>query len=143
MYPQCGNGWWAHHGNYRLEEIDVIRQTVTDLRGGLLGHDLAQGTEAPLQTGADARIGIRPGDGLLHPPVGRAENLLGGEPEQHLQTHEGEILPATRRGGLPHNPSPPPTVRAAAAVLVRLDCQVQLFIAVLEVKAGDLHAFQV
>jgi hypothetical protein len=63
--------------------------------------------------------------------------------KQHLQAHEGEILPATRRGGLPHNSPPPPTVRAAAAVLVRLDRQVQLFVAVLEVKAGDLHAFQV
>ena len=114
-----------------------------DLGGGLLGHDLAQGTEAPLQAVADARIGIRPGDGLLHPCVGGAEDLLGGVPEQHLQAHEGEILPATRRGGLPHHPPPPPTVRAAAAVLVRLDRQVQLFVTVLEVKAGDLHAFQV
>ena len=32
-----------------------------DLGGGLLGHDLAQGTEAPLQAVADARIGIRQG----------------------------------------------------------------------------------
>jgi len=28
MNPQYGNGWWAHHGNYKPQAIDAIRQTV-------------------------------------------------------------------------------------------------------------------
>jgi len=36
----------------------------------------------------------------------------------------------------------PPALRTAATVLVRLDRQMQLFVAVLEPEIGDFHAIQ-
>ena len=76
----------------------------------------------------------------INPTVGRAENLPGVY--QNSSFRPMRVLCSQRRGGLPHHPPPPPTVRAAAAVLVRLNRQVRLFVAVIEVKSGDLHVFQ-
>ena len=113
-----------------------------DLRRGLLGHDLAEGTEAPLQAVSDPRIGRRPGDLLLHAPVGRALHFLWGIPEHDAEAHHGDILPPPQLRRLVHDPAAPPTRRAAAAVLVWLDCQVELRVAMHEPKMRDLQTLQ-
>jgi len=83
-----------------------------------------------------------PWDGLLHPPVRWAVDLFRGVPEQDFHPHQGQILPASKSACLAYDPATPPTFRAAAAILVRLDRQMQLFVAVLETKMGDFHAFE-
>ena len=113
-----------------------------DFSRGLLGHDLTQGTEAPLQAVGDAGIGRRPGDLLLHAPVGRALNLLRRIPEHDAQAHDGHILPPPELGRLVQDPAAPPTRRAATPVLVRLDRQVELRVAMQEPKMRDLQTLQ-
>ena len=80
---------------------------LQDLSSGLLGHDLAQGAESPLQTAGDTRIGGSPWDRLLCNPVRRALNLLRCIPEKNLQAHEGDIFPPAKRGGMAHDPAAP------------------------------------
>ena len=74
--------------------------------------------------------------------MGWAEDRFGGVPEQNFHAHEGEILPPTKLGSLVHDPTPPPTRRAAATVFVWLDRQVQFFATVFKPEIGDFHALQ-
>jgi len=53
-----------------------------------------------------------------------------------------EILPSAKLGCVAYDPTTPPTFRVAAAILVWLDCKMQLFVTILEPKTGDFHAFQ-
>ncbi|RLJ22824.1 hypothetical protein DJ030_00140 [bacterium endosymbiont of Escarpia laminata] len=126
--------------------VQQIRQRrgghLQDLGGSLLGHDLAQGTDAPLQTVGDTRIGQCPWDRFLHLPVRRALNLLRRIPEQDFHAHESEILPSAKLCCMAHDPAAPSTFRATAAVLVWLNRQVHLLVTFLEPKAGDFHASQ-
>ena len=113
-----------------------------DLSCGLLGHDLTQCAEAPLQAVGDAGMGRRPGDLLLHAPVGRALDLFRGVPEHDAQAQDGHVLPPPELGRLVHDPAAPPTRRAATAVLVRLDRQVELRVAMHQPKVRDLQTLQ-
>ena len=113
-----------------------------DLRRGLLGHDLTQGAEAPLQAVGDAGMGRRPGDLLLHASVGRALDLFRGVPEHDAQAQDGHVLPPPELGRLVHDPAAPPTLRTATAVLVWLDRQVELRVAMHAPKMSDLQTLQ-
>ena len=76
----------AHPRDDSMQQVGQGRgRQPQDLRRGLLGHDLAQSTEAPLQAVGDAGMARRPGDLLLHAPVGRALDLLRGIPEHEAQ----------------------------------------------------------
>jgi len=74
--------------------------------------------------------------------VRRALDLLWRIPEQDFHPHEGEVLPAAKLGCLAYDSATPSTFRTATAVLVWLDRQMQLFVAVLEPIKADFHAFQ-
>ncbi len=72
----------AHPRDDPMQQVGQGRgRQPQDLSRGLLGHDLTQGAEAPLQAVGDARIGRRPGDLLLYAPVSRALDFLRGIPE--------------------------------------------------------------
>ena len=133
----------AHSRDDPVQQVGQGRgRQPQDLGRGLLGHDLAQSADAPLQAVGNACKRRRPGDLLLHPPVRRALDLLRGIPEHDPHAHEGNILPPPKLGRVVHNPAAPPTFRAPAAVFVRLDRQVQLRLAMLEPKTDDLQALQ-
>ena len=117
----------AHPRDDPVQQVGEGRgRQSQDLGRGLLRHDLAQRAEAPLQAVGDAGMARRPGDLLLHAPVGRALDLFRGVPEHDAQAHDGHVLPPPELGRLVHDPAAPPTLRAAAAVLVWLDRQVEL-----------------
>ena len=80
-----------------------------DLSRRRLGHDLTQGAEAPFQAVGDARIDRRPGDLLLHAPVGRALDFLRGIPKHDAEAHHRDVLPPPQLGRLVHDPAAPPT----------------------------------
>jgi len=132
--------------NTRNDPVQQVGQCrgwyFQDLGGGLLGHDLAQGTDAPFQAIGDARMGWSPWDCLLRSPVRRASDLLRCIPEQDFHAHEGEIFPSAKLGRVVHDSATPSTFRAATAILVWLDRQMQFLISILEPKLGDFHAFQ-
>ena len=133
----------THPRNDPVQQVGQGRgRQQQDLGRGLLGHDLAQGADAPLQAVGDPCRGRCPGDLLLHAPVSRTLNLLRGIPEHDVQAHEGQILPPARLGRLVHNPAASPTCRTAAAVFVRFNRQMQLGVAIFETKIGDFHALQ-
>jgi len=133
----------SHAVDNPVQEVGERRGShLQDLGGGLLGHDLAQGTDPPLQAVGDARQGRRPGDLLLDPPVGWAKDRLWGVPENNLHAHECEVLPPTKLGSLVHDPATPPARRAAATVFVRFDGQVKFFATVFEPEHADFHALQ-
>ncbi len=132
--------------NTRNDPVQQVGQCrgwyFQDLGGCLLGHDLAQGTDAPFQAIGDARIGWSLWDCLLRPPVRRTSDLLRCIPEQDFYAQEGEIFPSAKLGRVVHDPATPSTFRAAAAVLVRLDRQMQFLVTILEPEMSDFHAFQ-
>ncbi len=132
--------------NTRNDPVQQIGQCrgwhFQDLGSGLLGHDLAQRTDAPFQAIGDARMGWSPWDCLLRSSVRRASNLLRCIPEQDFHAHEGEIFPPAKLGRVVHDLATPSTFRAAAAILVWHDRQMQLLVTILEPKLGDFHAFQ-
>ena len=113
-----------------------------DLGRSGLRHDLPQGAEVPLQAVGHASRGRRPGDLLLHAPVGGAPDLLGGIPQHEAQAQDGHILPPPRLGRLVHDAAAPPTLGAAAPVLVRLDRQVELRAPLQKPKIRDLQTLQ-
>lgn len=134
---------FAHTCNDPVQQVRQRRGWhFQDLGSCFLSHDLAQGTDAPLQPVGYPRIGRCPWDRLLRPPVGRALNLLGCIPEQDLHAHESEILPSAKLGRMTHNPATSPTFWAAAAVLIWLDRQMQLLVTIFEPNTGDFHALQ-
>ena len=90
------------------------------------------GADPKLQAIGDAGIGGRPGDGLLHEPMGRAEDLLGGIPEQSLATQDRYVLPGSGLLGLAHDGAAALTVRTAAAVFEGLDPEMEFRIALLK-----------
>ena len=112
-------------------------QTVGERRRGhlqyggrcLLRHDLAERTDPKLQAIGDASIRGRPWDFLLHEPMGRAEDLLGGIPEQSLATQDRYVLPGSGLLGLAHDGAAALTVRTAAAVFEGLDPEMEFRIA--------------
>ena len=53
--------------------------------------------------------------------MGRAEDLLGGIPEQGLATQDGHVLPGSGLLGLAHDGAAAFTVRAVAAIFEGLD----------------------
>ena len=69
-------------------------------------------------------------------------DLLRRIPEQYFHAHEGEVFPLAELSCLAYDPATPPTFRAAAAILVWLDHQMQFLVAVLEPETGDFHTFQ-
>ena len=115
---------------------------LQNLGRGLLRHDLAERTDAKLQAIGDAGIRGRPGDSLLHEPMGRADDLLRGIPEQDLAAQDGHILPGPDLLGLAHNRAAALTLRATTAVFEGLDPEVEFRIALLECKGGDFPIFQ-
>ena len=92
-------------------------------------HDLAERTESKLQAIGDAGIGGRPGDFLLHEPMGRTDDLLGGIPEQGLAAQDRHVLPGSGLLGLAHNRAAALTHRTAAAVFEGLDPEMEFRIA--------------
>ena len=133
----------AHPRDDPVQQVGQCRGShFQDLGSGLLGHDLAQGAESPLQTVGDARIRRCPWDRLLQPPVRRAVDLLRCVPEQDFHPHERDVFPLAELSCLAYDPATPPTFRAAAAILVWLDRQMQFLVAVLEPETGDFHSFQ-
>ena len=133
----------AHPRDDPVQQVGQGRgRQPQDLSRGLLRHHLAQGAEAPLQPVRDAGIGRSPGDLLLHAPVRGALDLLRGIPEREAQAEDGHILPPARLGRLVHDAAPPPTRRAAAAVLVRLDGQMEFRVPSQEPKIRDLQTLQ-
>ena len=115
---------------------------LQDLGGGLLCHDLAQGADAPLQAVGDARIGWRPGNRFLCPPMRGALDLLRRIPEKNLHAHQGEVLPSAKLARMTHDPAASATSRATASVFVGLNRQMQLLVTFLKPKTGDFHVFQ-
>ena len=115
---------------------------VQDLGSRLLRHGAAEHADPPFEPVGDARIAGRPGDLLLYTTTRRAFDLPGAEPQQDLDPNEGQILPATPHARTRHDAAPPAALRAATAVLVGLDRQVQLPAVVQELQVSDLHAFQ-
>ena len=69
-------------------------------------------------------------------------DLFRGVPEHDAQAQDGHVLPPPELGRLVHDPAAPPTRRAATAVLVRLDRQVELRVAMHQPKVRDLQTLQ-
>ena len=115
---------------------------MQDLGSRLLRHGATEHADPPFEPVGNARIAGRPGDLLLYPTMRRALDLPGAEPQQDLDPNEGQILPATPHAWTRHDASTPAALRAATAVFVGLDRQVQLPAVVSECERDDLHAFQ-
>ncbi|AWP21945.1 hypothetical protein C4901_00140 [Acidiferrobacter sp. SPIII_3] len=95
-------------------------------------HDLAERADPKLQAIGDAGIRGGPGDFLLHEPMGRAEDLLGGIPEQGLAAQDRYVLPGSGLLGLAHDWAAALTHWAAATVFEGLDPEMAFRIALLE-----------
>ncbi len=115
---------------------------LQNLGRGLLRHDLAERTDAKLQAIGDAGIRGRPGDSLLHEPMGRTDDLLRGIPEQDLAAKDRYVLPGSGLLGLPHDRAAALTFWATTAVFEGLDPEVEFRIALLECKGGDFQILQ-
>ena len=71
-----------------------------------------------------------------------AFDLLRHVVEDDAKSQDSGIIPAAAFSAMVNDASAPLTVRAAAAILVGLHREVQLLVAVLELKAGDFQCLQ-
>src|SRR5882724_871047 len=103
---------------------------------------MTQGADAIFKSISDAGIRSGPGDRLLEPTMRGAFDLLRHVVEDDAKSQDSGIIPAAAFSAMVNDASAPLTVRAAAAILVGLHREVQLLVAVLELKAGDFQCLQ-
>lgn len=114
-----------------------------DLTGSRLRHGAAEHADPPFQPAGDARVAVHPGDVPLYPSMRWALVPPTAEPQQDLDSKDGQIVPATPRGRARHDAPLPAAPRTAASILkLGLDRNVQLPAMVLERERSALHAIQ-